>query len=388
MLIENSFEMIAKTFAGLENILADELIGLGADKVETLKRGVRFYGDKKLMYITNLSCRTALYILKPISLFTVHDENDLYKKIGEIPWWKFMDVNQKLAVDAVVYHSRLTHSKYIALKTKDAIADQFRKRENKRPSVDIKYPDVKIHVHISNNNCTVSLNSSGDPLYKRGYRVSGGTAPLNEVLAAGLLHLSGWDKKTPLIDPMCGSGTIIIEAAMIANHIPPGILRKSYGFHKWKDFSPELWDQVLKEAKKDGQDLFSEIYGSDISWGMVKIARSNVSKANLTNSISVEVKDISEYIPDTLKGILVTNPPYGVRITPGNTQSFYKELGDSFKRNFTGFEAWVLAADNELIKHIGLRPSKKIIVFNGPIECRFVKFEMYQGSKKTKYGKN
>ncbi|MCK5838428.1 MAG: RNA methyltransferase, partial [Bacteroidales bacterium] len=188
--------MIAKTFAGLENVLADELIGLGADKIETLKRGVRFYGDKKLMYLVNLSCRTALYILKPISMFTVHDENDLYKKISEIPWWKFMDVKQTLAVDAVVYHSKLTHSKYVALKTKDAIADQFRKREDIRPSVDIQFPDIRIHVHISNNNCTVSLNSSGDPLYKRGYRVSGGAAPLNEVLAAGLLHLSGWDKKT------------------------------------------------------------------------------------------------------------------------------------------------------------------------------------------------
>ncbi len=380
--------MIAKTFSGLEEVLAGELKDLGAKEVKILKRAVIFKGNKQLMYEANYWCRTALRILKPIDYFNVDDEEDLYNKISHIHWWEYIDVDDTFAVDSVIKDSVFTHSKYVALKTKDAIVDQFRDKFNKRPSIDVKNPDLRINIHIFKEKCTVSLDSSGSSLDKRGYKKVVGAAPINEVLAAGLILLSGWQRDCNFIDPMCGSGTILIEAALFANNIAPGYYKKDFGFMKWKDFEPLLWNKIIKDSYTKQKEFEYEIIGSDISNEMISIAKKNIEFAKMHKDIQLRAKSMETMNPPEGKGIIITNPPYGRRLKVDNIIQLYKNIGDTLKNKYTAYYAWILSSDLNALKFIGLRPSRKIKVFNGQLECRFVKFEIYKGSKKSsKYSK-
>jgi putative N6-adenine-specific DNA methylase len=384
-------QMIATTLAGLEEVLAVELGDLGAHDIEILPRAVRFNGDKALMYQANLWCRTALRILKPIATFTVHDEKELYRQVMDIEWWTYLDIGQTFSIDAVVHQSTLTHSHYAEQKAKDAIADRFKSKYGRRPDVSTADPDVKLNLHLSRDVCTVSLDSSGVSLHRRGYRVRSGPASLNEVLAAGMIRLSAWDKDSCFIDPMCGSATLPIEAALIATNIAPGTFRKSFGFEKWNDFDISLWENLKKEAWQRQRHFGHPIIGSDISGSIIRGAAQNIANARLQDTISLENTDMTTLRPPCSHGIIITNPPYGERLGVADINSFYKKLGDAFKKNFTGFTAWMLTADKQALKHVGLRTTKKITLFNGPLECKFAKFELYKGSKKPKkdtYGKD
>lgn len=376
--------MIAKTSFGLEEVLADELRQLGATDIVTLNRAVSFKGDKGFMYKANYCCRTALRILKPIAYFDIKTNEDLYNQIMNINWEDYLRKDGLFVIDSVIKDTIFTHSQYAAQKAKDAIADQFRNKFGMRPSVDLVKPDLRINLHIYKESCTVSLDSSGESLHKRGYRQATNIAPISEVLAAGMILLSGWDKQSNFADPMCGSGTLLIEAAMIANNIPAGYYRKGFGFEKWKDFDPALWETIRNAASNKMVEYEGEIVGSDISEPTIKIARTNIRYAKLHKDIQVEVSDfINKLAPET-PGILIMNPPYGERMEKDDLIEFYKSLGDTLKTKYDGWDAWIISSDVEAMKFIGLKPAKKITLFNGPLECRFMKFEIYSGSRKNK----
>lgn len=382
---EEKFKMFAKTFQGLEDVLKKELIHLGASNISIGNRGVEFYGDKALMYKANFHLRTALKILKPIAEFKAQHEIELYDAVQSIPWDTIFDVHQTFAIDSVVYSQHFSHSKYVALKVKDAIVDQFREKYKKRPYVETENPDVQINIHISDNICTLSLDSSGESLHKRGYRIKATKAPLNEVLAAGMILLSGWDFKSNFIDPMCGSGTLLIEAAMIAYGIPPGIYRQKFGFESWKDFDRELFEKIYEE-ESETKTFKSKIIGSDISEIAIRIARKNISNAALKRKIDLNITPIENYTPpENEKGTIITNPPYGERLKKTNIHDFYSTLGDLFKDKYQGYSIWLLSSNLNAIKNIGLKPSKKITLYNGPLECKFLEYDIYQGSKKQKF---
>jgi len=385
---KNSFSLVATTLFGLEEILAGELKALGAENITVYKRAVGFNGNKRLIYAANLWCRTALRILMPIREFDVNNEQDLYNKISLINWQEYLDVKGTLAIDAVVNNSDLTHSKFVAQKTKDAIADQFRNKFGERPSVDLDNPSLRINIHIDKNHCTVALDSSGIPLFKRGYRQATGDAPINEVLAAGLILLSGWQKDCDFIDPMCGSGTMLIEAAMIANNIAPGNYRKIYGFMKWKDYDSALWNEILKDSYLQQTEFDYEICGSDISSRAIEIAKENIKAAGFHKDITLQVCAFDQSHPASEKGIIISNPPYGERLQQDDIIAFYKTIGDTLKKNYTGHSAWVISSDIEALKFIGLHPSRKIKIFNGQLECKFVRFDVYEGSKKNTQEEN
>lgn len=377
--------MIAKTFFGLEEVLAEELKNIGAEDIEPINRAVSFLGDLSVMYKANYLCYTAIRVLKPIATFSVSNENELYDQIKLIPWWDFMDVDQTLAIDAVLSYSQITHSKFAALKSKDAIVDAFRDKFGKRPSVDPVNPDLRINIHIFRENCTVSIDSSGNSLHKRGYRIAVDKAPLNEVLAAGLIKLSGWDGNTHLIDPMCGSGTILIEAAMQAFGIAAGYYRKDFGFKHWKDFDAVLWKKIQDEALDMQKDFEYRIIGSDRSYKAISIAEENLKNARLHKDIELRKSTLEDLSFPINEGVMITNPPYDERLDEADIKGLYQMIGDQLKQKFQGFNAWVLSGNLEVLKFVGLRPSRKIIIYNGPIECRFAKFEIYGGSKKAKY---
>lgn len=376
------FQMLAKTMMGLEEVLANELKEIGATNIEILSRAVSFTGDNKIMYSANYWCRTALHILKPIAAFYIRREEDLYKKIYEIKWEDYLSISGTMAVDAVVNASVMTHSHYVSLKTKDAVVDRFRDYHGKRPSINTENPDVRINIHLFKNYCTVSLDSSGYSLHKRGYRIKTGVAPISEVLAAGIILLSGWDKQSNFIDPMCGSGTIVCEAAMIANNIPSGFYRKSFGFEKWKDFDMELWENIKTEALDKQTEFEYDIIGSDISEEAIQIALENARSARLHKDIVFEVKSFEEQKPPEDGGVMVCNPPYGERIVPDDIIRMYQEMGNALKKNYSGYQAWIISSDFNALKFIGLKPTRKISLFNGPLECKLAKFEIYKGSKK------
>lgn len=382
------FEMVAKTFFGLEEVLANELRQFGATKIEVGGRAVSFMGDKQVMYRANFCSRVALRILIPIKTFTVLDEEELYQEVRKIDWENYMSIEDTLSIDGVVNSSNLTHSKYVALKTKDAIIDQFRDKYNDRPSIDVKNPTLRINVRVSKNICTLSLDSSGDILYKRGYRSVVSIAPINEVLAAGMIMLSGWDKKSPFIDPMCGSGTFLIEAALLAKNIPAGYLRKEFGFEKWKKFlafEQRLWNAVKDDAfRKKTNRLNTTIVGSDISEEAIQMTRENLRNAKLSHEIEVEQIAFDQQIPPTGEGVMITNPPYGERLNEDDVTALYKQIGDRLKSKYAGYSAWLITSNADAAKHIGLHPTKKIIIFNGALECRFLKFEIYKGSRKVR----
>ncbi len=376
--------MLAKTMYGLEDVLAKELTGLGAENIVKSNRAVEFEGDTELMYKANYWCRTALHILLPISEFYIRREDDLYKKIYNIDWETYLDKKDSLAVDAVVNSSILTHSHYAALKTKDAIVDRFRDKFGIRPNVDVDTPDLRINIYMNKNKCIVSIDSSGYSLHKRGYRKKTGTAPINEVLAAGMILLSEWNGQSNFIDPMCGSGTIVCEAALIANNIPPGYYRKAFGFEKWKNFDNTIWEKVKKDALDLQKEFEYEIIGSDISAESIAIAKENALSAKLHKDIFFEVKPFENQIPPAGGGLMMVNPPYGERIKPEDIIKLYQSIGNTLKNHYQGYQAWIISSDLNALKFIGLKPSKKIDLYNGSLECKFLKFDIYSGSKKEK----
>jgi putative N6-adenine-specific DNA methylase len=330
-----------------------------------------------LMYKVNYLCRTALRILKPLKVFEVNKQEDLYDEVNNIPWEDFISTTSSLAVDSVVSDSVFTNSQFVSYKTKDAIIDRMRTSTGERPSIDLDNPDLRINVHLYKENCTVSLDSSGRSLHKRGYRISAGPAPLNEVLAAGLIQLSGWDRKVPLVDFMCGSGTILIEGAMLAKNIPAGYYKPDFGFMKWNDFDPELWNKIKEKADAGITHTDTVIRGCDIGQRSVDNAMQNIRFIKLADVIKIEKGSLEKFSPPEGNGFVITNPPYDERLQMDDIIAFYKTIGDVLKKKYTGYEAWVISSDLRALKFIGLHPSKKIPVFNGPLECRFVRFGLY-----------
>lgn len=383
--MQESHQYVAKTFAGLEGVLAEELRQLGATEVEEGHRAVSFSGSKEIMYKANYLARTAIRILKPIIDFPAGNETEYYRNLSKINWSEYLSIDKTFAIDATLSNSKMTHSKYASLKAKDAIVDQFNRKFSKRPNIDTDFPDLRINIFLLNNHCTVSFDSSAISLHKRGYRRETGEAPLNEVLAAGMILLSGWDKKSHFIDPMCGSGTLLIEAALIANNIPAGNYRKYYGFKKWNDYDAELWEKVKKDALQFQEEFEYEIIGNEISAEICEKALRNIRHAKLHYDIEIKNGDIADFIPPKGPGVVVVNPPYGERLQTRNIVGLYQTMGDSFKKNFAGYNAWVISSDLEALKRLGLRPTRKIELFNGPLQCKFEKFELYKGSKRTKF---
>lgn len=378
----DNFYMLAKTMFGLEEILAEELKRLGAQNIKPMNRAVSFKGDKGFMYKANLNLRTALRILKPIAHFQAHDEKELYKKLCEIDWVELFDLNSTFATHATTHSDVFSHSKYASLVMKDAIADTFRNKFDKRPNVNPEMPDVSINLHIAKHTCTVSLDSSGDSLHKRGYKSNAVVAPMNEVLAAGLILLSDWNRTSDFHDPMCGSGTLLIEAALIAYNIPANIFRERFGFEGWKNFDEELWEKI-KEISLDKEiHYYGRITGSDNFQKAVRISRENIENALMYENIKVTKSDFFEtkVAPGTF---VLFNPPYGERIDLG-ISNFYEKIGTALKHKYQGCSVWLISSDIEDMKFIGLRPSRKIKVMNGKLECSFRKFDIYEGSKKQK----
>ena len=380
-----NFSMVAKTMFGFEEILAKELRNLGAVNVVEGVRMVSFEGDTGFMYKANLCLRTAIKILKPIHSFYVKDETDLYKKIFAMDWSKYLNPEITFAIDATVNSENFTHSLYVSQKTKDAIVDKFRNTVGKRPNVDVKFPDLRINIHIQLNRCNVSLDTSGRSLHQRGYRTATNIAPINEVLAAGLLLLSGWDGQSHFLDPMCGSGTFLTEAAMIACNIPANINRKGFAFEKWHDFDSELYDKIVESSLNKTREFHYKITGYDKAPSAVQKAKDNAANANLSEYITVERKNFfeSEKISENQLH-MVFNPPYGERLNI-EMEELYGKIGDTLKQNYPGTDAWFITSNLEALKFVGLRPSRKIKVFNSHLESRLVKYIMYEGSKKAKY---
>lgn len=375
-----ALKLVAKTFYGLETVLAKELAALGAQEITTLKRAVSFEADMALLYKSNLHLRTAIRILMPIATFNATSDIELYKKIKEMDWSKYLRADQTMAVDAITYSKIFTHSKYVSLKTKDAICDRFRDETGQRPSVDIESPTVLINIHIAEDQVTVSLDSSAEPLNRRGYRTNEHEAPINEVLAAGMVLLSEWDTKSTFIDPMCGSGTIVMEAAMIAANIAPNIKRKDFGFTRWNNFDAPLWEKIRHEAIEAQTTPTARICGSDISLRAIDTARQSALDFGLKQFIDFSCAPLEEVNPTSKKGVVIMNPPYGERLKTRDIVQMYIGIGNHLKRNFQGFDAWVISSNLEAMKLIGLKPSAKITLYNGALECRFEKFSLYEGS--------
>jgi len=380
-----NFKMLAKTFFGFEEILAKELQILGAQNVEIGTRAVSFKGDKGFMYKANLSLRTALKILKPIYQFRAFNDLSLYKGIQGIDWSKYLNENQTFVIDTTIHSDHFNHSQFVSQKAKDAIVDQFRVKKGVRPSVDKDFPDLKINIHIDKDQCTVSLDSSGESLHQRGYRTATNIAPINEVLAAGMLMLSGWDGSSDFIDPMCGSGTLLAEAAMIACNIPANINRKEFAFEKWNDWDNDLFDQIIDALLKRTKEFRYTITGYDKAPSAVQKAKDNILNANLEDYVTIYQANFFESKKENVGPLhMVFNPPYGERLDI-DLERFYRELGDTLKNNYSNTNAWFITANLDALKFVGLRPSRKIKLFNRSLEARLVKYEMYEGSKRAKF---
>ena len=385
--MNNNFKMVAKTLFGFEELLAKELRNLGASHVEEGVRSVSFFGDKGFMYKANLCLRTAIKIIKPVHSFKVHSEDDLYKKIYAMDWSEYLTTASTFAIDTTINSDKFTHSLYVSQKVKDAIVDKFRDTEGSRPSVDIKFPDIRFNIHIQKDHCNVSLDTSGKSLHHRGYRTATNIAPINEVLAAGLLLLSGWDGQCDFLDPMCGSGTFLTEAAMIACNIPANINRKEFAFEKWPDFDEDLFETIVSASLNKAREFHFKIIGFDKAPSAVRKANDNVENANLSEYITIERKNFFKTEKPTERHLhMVFNPPYGERLDI-DMQDFYASIGDTLKQEYPGTDAWFVTSNLEALKYVGLRPSRKIKVFNSHLESRLVKYVMYEGSKKAKFNK-
>ena len=377
--------MVAKTLFGFEDLLERELIQLGALHVKQGVRSVSFEGDKGFMYKANLGLRTAIKILKPIHSFKLKTEQDLYDQIYKMPWENYMKNTGTLAVSSTLNSDVFTHSQYISLKTKDAIVDRFRDQTGERPNVDLRFPDLKLNIHIDRNICHVSLDTSGESLHKRGYKTATNIAPINEVLAAGLIMLSGWDGQSDFMDPMCGSGTMLVEAAMIACNIPPNLMRKEFAFERWADWDVELFEKIEESLLKKTRDFHHRILGFDKSPSAVAKAIENTKSAHLDEFITIKHEDFFKTQKGGDKKLhMVFNPPYGERLDI-DMENFYKSIGDTLKQNYPGTTAWFITSNLEALKHVGLRPSRKIKLFNAKLESKLVKYDIYEGSKKAKF---
>ena len=380
-----NFKMIAKTFFGFEELLAKELQQLGAQDVEIGTRAVTFKGDKGFMYKANLSLRTALKILKPIYYFKATNDQNLYKGIQGIDWSKYLNENQTFVIDTTIHSDNFKHSQFVSQKAKDAIVDQFREKSGQRPSVEKDHPDLRINIHIDRDQVSVALDTSGASLHQRGYKTATNIAPINEVLAAGMLLLAGWEGKSDFLDPMCGSGTVLAEAAMIACNIPANINRKEFAFEKWSDWDNDLFDQIIDALMKRTREFHYTITGYDKAPSAVQKAKDNILNANLDDYITISQADFFETKKENTGPLqMVFNPPYGERLNI-ELERFYHEIGDTLKNNYPNTNAWFITANLEALKFVGLRPSRKIKLFNGSLEARLVKYEMYEGSKKGKY---
>ena len=381
LLMEQNFELIAKTFMGLEPVLAKELTQLGANDVKIGRRMVSFTGNKELMYRANFQLHTAIRILKPIRHFKAKCADDVYEEIKKIDWTAYLDDDKTFAVDSVVFSEEFRHSKFVSYKVKDAIVDQFREKTGKRPNISVANPDLRLNIHIAEDDCTLSLDSSGESLHRRGYRQESVEAPLNEVLAAGMILLSGWKGDTDFIDPMCGSGTILIEAALIAKNMAPGLFRKEYAFEKWPDFDADLFDEIYNDESQE-REFQHHIYGYDVDVKAVNTALLNVKAAGLSNDITIRQQDFKDFTQPSHRSIIITNPPYGERISTPDLLGTYKMIGERLKHEFKGNDAWILSYREECFEQIGLKPSIKIPLYNGSLECEFRRYQMFDGKLK------
>ena len=375
------YELIAKTFMGLEPVLAKELTQLGANNVQIGRRMVSFTGDKEMMYRANFQLHTAIRILKPIRHFKAKSADDVYEEIKKIDWTQYLGQEKTFAVDSVVFSEEFRHSKFVSYKVKDAIVDFLREKTGKRPNISVANPDIRLNMHIAEDHCTLSLDSSGESLHRRGYRQESVEAPLNEVFAAGMILLSGWQGDTDFIDPMCGSGTLPIEAALIAKNMAPGLFRKEYAFEKWPDFDADLFDEIYNDESQD-REFKHHIYGYDIDIKAVNTARLNVKAAGLTSVITIEQQDFKDFMQPKNKSIMITNPPYGERISTPDLLGTYRMIGERLKHQFKGNDAWILSYREECFEQIGLKPSIKIPLYNGSLECEFRRYQMFDGKLK------
>ena len=385
--MQEKIHMLAKTLAGLEEILMEELQQIGATNIVQAKRAVAFDGDLEILYKSNYLCRTALRVLIPIKTVRVRDQAELYNQISKIDWSEYMQATDTLAIDSVANASAFSNSMFVSMKVKDAIVDQFRNKGGVRPSVDIENPSLRVNIHIFKDECTISLDSSGSSLHKRGYRLESNKAPLNEVLAAGLILLSGWDKKSNFVDPMCGSGTLLAEACMYAKNIPPAFFRREFSFYHWQGqyaFDRDLWDKIVTEAENNIIPLEAVIVGSDNAKSSVFITKENLKSAGIREEVVVKTCAFQDSEAPEGKGVVIMNPPYGERMDKDNVVELYKSIGDTLKTKYQGYDAWIISSNREAVGSVGLKASKRLVVFNGPLECRYLKYEMYSGSKRVR----
>lgn len=388
-----TFSMLAKTFKGLEEVLAQELIALGANEVQLERRAVSFRGDKALLYRANLCLRTALRILVPIASFKAKDTDALYNQLKKINWSAYMQSSTTFAIDATVYSETFRNSRFVTYRVKDAIADYWLEKENQRPSVSTREPDLLINIHIGNEQVTVSLDSSGESLHKRGYRVATTEAPISEVLAAGMLLMAGWNGQSDLYDPMCGSGTFLIEAALIARNIAPGVFRSAYAFEKWPDFDADLWSDIYNDDSHE-RDFTHKIYGSDASFYAIQQATKNIKAAGVQKDVELKQIRMEEikWSNDAINGQMVNdkmvnalvmlNPPYGERLHSNKEmEDLYTAIGSTLKHQFAGATAWIISSNAAAMKCIGLKPSKKYHLLNGELDCQFNKYDLFAGKR-------
>lgn len=377
-------KLVAKTFHGLEQVLAGELEALGATNINVLKRAVSFDANKELLYRSNLQLRTAIRILQPLTTFKARNDEELYRAVKAYDWSPYLRDDQTLAIDPVVLSRFFTHSKYVALKVKDAICDQFRDKSGKRPSVDLQRPNLMINVHVAEDQFTLSMDSSGQPLNRRGYRTKEHPAPINEVLAAGMVMLSGYDGSQPFLDPMCGSGTIVMEATMIAARMAPNLKRKEFGFMRWNNYDESLWKKIFDEAQAQVRTPPQRINGSDMALSAIDVSRHSALDFGLKQYIDFEVAPFNEVLPKGKNGIAIMNPPYDERMKSKDIVMLYTQIGDQLKQRFSGWNAWVISSNFEALKVISLKPAERHTLFNGSLECRFQKFDLYEGTKKRR----
>ncbi|MEL6591584.1 MAG: THUMP domain-containing protein [Bacteroidota bacterium] len=375
--IDPQTQFLVKTFQGLEEVLAQELRDIGAQEVDVRRRGVLFRGDIELLYKANLCLHTALRILMPIHEFRARNERELYQGIQEVDWPRWMGIGQTFAIDSTVKSDFFRHSKFVALKSKDALVDQFRVKFRRRPSVDTQDPDQRIHIHLNQDRVRVMLDSSGESLHRRGFRLPGHRAPVNEVLAAGMVALSGWDYQRPLLDPMCGSGTILIEAALLAAGIGPGNFRKRFGFMNWRNYDPRLFNKIKRQLRKQKREISVPLHGLELDRSYVKLARETIDATGFGDKIQISQGDFLQSEPPVEEAMIIMNPPYGERLEQEEIDQFYKQIGDQFKQHYKGSQAWVLSSNLAAMKRVGLKADRKLQLFNGPLDCRFNQYSLY-----------
>ena len=384
--MNNEFQMLAKTFKGLEQVLAAELIELGANNVQTERRAVSFTGDKRMLYTANFCLRTASRILVPIASFAAKTTDDIYRQVKQLDWAQYMTSKTTFQIDATVYSDLFRHSQFVTYRVKDAIVDWWLEHGGVRPSVQLTNPDIYLNVHIAGNIVTLSLDSSGESLHKRGYRIANTQAPINEALAAGMLLMAGWNGQCDFYDPMCGSGTLLIEAALIARNIAPGIYRKGFAFEKWANFDADLFEHVYNDDSRE-REFAHKIYGSDAGFYAMQAATKNVLSANLQRDIEIKqirIEELRLADKNTEGALVMMNPPYGERLSQDkNVLRLYQDIGTALKHQFSGATAWIISSNEEALKCVGLRPAKRIHLVNGDLECLFNQYVLFKGDRKT-----